>query len=669
MAIIISKDRIEETIHHLHYAENSAKHRLIDMIIQSHPGEEIATSENSELINDDYFIRKLWHINSPKEIAQKRKNFNSLKSSVNSDFQRLYRSGKNPDGIIIGEENAFDISNEAKDTIFAKFATGSGKDRAISLEQLFDLLNVIEKAVQTAEAQSESSTESEEFLSRLDQTLTNVMEKYAKDAKESKEEIVQEEIIEDDAEEEEVDGEEVDEEEVDEEEIDGEEIDGEEIDGEEIDDEEIDDEEIDGEEVDGEEIDDEEADESTEEPEEDYAFLEEIIEDVDENEEEVDEEEYIEEEEIIEEDTLDDESETEEIDDESDLDEETEGEEGIEEEIEEIVEEVEEVIEEVEEEIEEIDDDSEEEIIDDDEELVEIIETGLPVDSLGFDSTDQYTDDGLLKDKLLLEEKLDGYLGTMERFYNQYLLIDEGKYTVGCDHPKRHEISTQKITMPEYFMGKFPVTNLLFSLFVNQTGYITTAERLGYGIVYTGRFIKKLNTKTGNTTVVLNSALSCKKVFGACWHRPLGIGSDLNQKRSHPVVQVSIEDAMAYAQWIKKKIPTEFEWESGARTQSGYIFPWGKEWEKNRCNIEATANADTTAVDQYRKWENDLGIVDTLGNVLEWTVSKMTVSKKPYFIAKGGSWISSTRPFLYQRFLYTRDYASNIIGFRCVATD
>jgi len=587
MSIFIPQDRIQNALDNLLYAENSVKQKLVNFIFRSYTqtSNENQGDQAPKPIDTDAIIQEIWHVNTPKEIAYKRKNFHSLKSSVNSDFQRLYRSGLNPDGIIIGDENIFDISNEAKDTIFAKFATGTGKDRVLNIEQLFDILQVIEHALQDQSIDSElRKNENEHFLNRLDETLTSVMEKYSKEAEESAEDLdAAEETTEEDAEEESEDDE--------------------------------------------------------------YEVIEEIIEEVDEEE---PEEEEPEEEELTEED----------IEEEVVEDEETEI---VEEEVEEVEEEE---VEDAEEEAEDV----EEEIVEDDE-FVEIIETGLPVEAMEFDKSAHYTNDGILKEKILLDERLDGFLGTMERFYNQYLLINEGKYIIGSQQPERHEILQKKVILPEYYMGKFPVTNLLFGVFINKTGYVTTAERLGYGIVYTGRFIKKINPNTGKTSVVLNSALSCKKEPGACWHRPLGLNSDLNNKRNHPVVQVSVEDALAFSKWIKKRIPTEIEWEAGTRTHKGLIYPWGNTWHKDRCNIESTANADTTPVDLYREWENKYGIVDALGNVLEWTRSKKALSNRLYYIAKGGSWINNTPPSLYQRYLYDQEYSSNIIGFRCVVSE
>ncbi|KPA17854.1 Sulphatase-modifying factor domain protein [Candidatus Magnetomorum sp. HK-1] len=609
MSVIISKESIEKTIVNLHYAENSVKRKLVDLIMNTQRHNDESTPDP---IDTDQLISQLWDIDDPDQIVFKRKNFNSLKSSVNNDFSRLYRNGLNPDGIVIGDKNFFDISNEARDTIFSKFATGTGQDRTISLERLFELLQVIDRAVSSTDLNgTDLPKQNEHFLARLDKTLSTVIEKFSKseeDETESPEKNDDEQPENDNFQE------------------------------------------------DSESL--EEKALNTLEYDDDYEIVEEIIEEIDDE-----DDNEIEDDDIVQEETIEEEI-IEEIDDDAeDYD-------VVEEEIEEIEEIVDiedgENIDESEEVEEEEYDEGKYSNFND--EMVEVIETGLSVDLMDEDP-EKYLDDSLVKDSILLDENLDGFLGSMERFYNQYILIEEGRYIIGTKKPERHEKKRKKISLEDFYMGKFPVTNLLFSVFVNQTGYVTTAERLGYGMVYTGRFLKKINPNTGRTAVVLNSALSCKKISGACWHRPLGIGSDLNQKRNHPVVMVSIEDAKAFAQWSKKRIPTEAEWEAGTRTQKGFIFPWGKKWKKNQCNIEATANADTTPVDQYREWENELGIVDCLGNVLEWTCTNVTVNQKKYYITKGGSWVSNNAPRLYQRFLYLPDYSSNIIGFRCVASE
>ncbi len=88
-------------------------------------------------------------------------------------------------------------------------------------------------------------------------------------------------------------------------------------------------------------------------------------------------------------------------------------------------------------------------------------------------------------------EIFDGYLGTMERFYNQFFLIPEGSYKGGSAAPKRDERPQEIVHIPAFYMGN-SVTNALFEVFIDKTGYMTTAEKVGYGNrVYTDDYAKK----------------------------------------------------------------------------------------------------------------------------------------------------------------------------------
>ena len=295
---------------------------------------------------------------------------------------------------------------------------------------------------------------------------------------------------------------------------------------------------------------------------------------------------------------------------------------------------------------------------------------GLPIDSLGQEFRSEKNTK--LKKEKLLAEAFDGYLGSMDRYYNHFILIEGGEYSIGTRHPKKNEKPEQIVRMEPFYFARFPVTNGLFEIFVEKTGYQTTAEKVGYGTVYYGRFEKKTDDKTGLITSIWNSSLYYKVVKGACWYRPSGPESTFHNKRNHPVVQVSMEDAGAFAAWTGKRLPTENEWEAASRTANGWIFPWGHEWKNNACNVEESGTADTTPVDKYAEFENDFGIVDTLGNVLEWTsdgfqMTSQDNNETTYRIAKGGSWVSGNDIRLHSRFKVEPDSHSNIIGFRCVA--
>jgi formylglycine-generating enzyme required for sulfatase activity len=270
-----------------------------------------------------------------------------------------------------------------------------------------------------------------------------------------------------------------------------------------------------------------------------------------------------------------------------------------------------------------------------------------------------------------LAEVFDGQLRTMERFYNQYLLVPEGEYTIGSKTPRKDEQSERKVRVASFYMGKFPVTNALFEVFIEKTGYVTTAERVGHSIVYYGRLRKEVDERTGLVRFTSFATIQSQTVPGACWFQPLGPGSNLHGKRNNPVVQVSLEDAMAFAAWTGKRLPTEEEWEASARTQKGSILPWGNDWIAGACNTEESAVAGTTPVDQFKERANALGLADMLGNVMEWTSNTWqadsTSRNGTSYVAKGGGWISGKEIRLFSRFKVDSGTTSNVLGFRCVA--
>ena len=94
------------------------------------------------------------------------------------------------------------------------------------------------------------------------------------------------------------------------------------------------------------------------------------------------------------------------------------------------------------------------------------------------------------------------------------------------------------------------------------------------------------------------------------------------EKKEHPVVNVSWEDAQGYCAWLSKyteqtyRLPTEAQWEKAARGADGLRYPWGDEWVEGACHIAADG---TAAVTQYEAFASPFGCVGMLGNVQEWT--------------------------------------------------
>ena len=265
----------------------------------------------------------------------------------------------------------------------------------------------------------------------------------------------------------------------------------------------------------------------------------------------------------------------------------------------------------------------------------------------------------------LLAEEFNRSLAAMDRFYNQYILVPEGTYPVrGSASDGEEELPTE---LAVFYIGKFPVTNSLFELFVERTGYRTTAERLGWGTVYRGRYRRETDERSGSRTLHVGRGVVCSRVEGACWYQPAGPGSGLRGKRNHPVVQVSLEDALAFAAWTGKRLPAGEEWEAAMRTSDGNLLPWGDAWVPEACNAEEACIGDTSPVDMFTAFENPLGVADGLGNVMEWTSSAARGDAGGRRVARGGGWIARRGVTLADGEDLCPSARSNILGFRCVA--
>jgi formylglycine-generating enzyme required for sulfatase activity len=106
-------------------------------------------------------------------------------------------------------------------------------------------------------------------------------------------------------------------------------------------------------------------------------------------------------------------------------------------------------------------------------------------------------------------------------------------------------------------------------------------------------------------------------------------------KEKHPVSNISWQDATAYCDWLSSvtgltcRLPSEAEWEKGARGIYAQLFPWGNTWEPERCNTSDIGVNSTTAVDYFQTGKSPYGLLDMAGNVFEWTNTLWRMSDDP----------------------------------------
>ncbi len=143
-------------------------------------------------------------------------------------------------------------------------------------------------------------------------------------------------------------------------------------------------------------------------------------------------------------------------------------------------------------------------------------------------------------------------------------------------------------------------------------------------------------------------------------------GGDIPKgKENHPVVEVSWGDAQAFCHWTGLRLPTEQEWEKGARGTDGRAYPWGnQDPNASLCNFDRNIG-DTTPVNRYSGGASPYGLLDMAGNVWDWCEDWYDSNKK-YRVLRGGSWGNArnhVRSALRPR--STPDDRVSLIGFRC----
>jgi len=163
----------------------------------------------------------------------------------------------------------------------------------------------------------------------------------------------------------------------------------------------------------------------------------------------------------------------------------------------------------------------------------------------------------------------------------ELVLIPAGAFLMGSTTAvgvADFEVPQHEVVLPDYAIGRCPVTNAQYAAFVKTARYLPPRGWLGS------------NSPPG--------------------------------REQHPVVNVSWYDAVAYCEWLKQqstrpyRLPTEAEWEKAARGTDGRLYPWGNEWINGRCHHSSKSTAPVNA---YPDGASPFGCLDMAGNVREWT--------------------------------------------------
>src|SRR5580700_8491344 len=220
---------------------------------------------------------------------------------------------------------------------------------------------------------------------------------------------------------------------------------------------------------------------------------------------------------------------------------------------------------------------------------------------------------------------------------NGLVRIEGGSFKMGSDRFYPEEGPPRDVRIDAFSIASHTVTNVEYSKFVRQTGYVTVAERPPNPADFPGA--PPENLVPGSVVFHMTPGPVDLRDFsqwwswvpGTSWKHPYGPGSSIDSKPDHPVVQVAYEDAEAYARWAGKRLPTEAEWEFAARGGlTGKPYVWGDEfrpggkWMAN--TFQGQFPTKDTGEDHYvgisgaaRFPANRYGLYDMAGNVWQWT--------------------------------------------------
>lgn len=284
---------------------------------------------------------------------------------------------------------------------------------------------------------------------------------------------------------------------------------------------------------------------------------------------------------------------------------------------------------------------------------------------------------------------------------DEMVQVPGGRFLMGTEDTEGFsadgEGPIREVSLSPFRIDPYTVSNARFSEFVNSTGYLTDAERFGWSFVF-----YQFLPDDFPTTQAVAQASWWRQVPGASWRTPEGPNSNLEERKNHPVVHVSWNDAVAYCNWSNSRLPTEAEWERAARGELEQArYPWGNNLilgTEHQCNIwQGIFPTENTAEDGYSGTApvdtfppNTLGLHNVAGNVWEWCADWFSASfhseddlaqrddplgppSGNVRVIRGGSYLCHAsycnRYRVAARSSSTPDSSTGNMGFRCVADE